>query len=282
MGFVQASCACKILTPQKKENNINTLDTARIYGKAEEVIGSFKNRSAFQIISKFKLSNSALDNFELAVSEAKNSIAVSKEKLKVNDIPVFLFHKDKHQDMHKVADTLSRIFKILKKEDIIKEGGISVYSPMELKAIQQWKDITVVQAPMNVLDSRLLHDNLINTLIRHDVKLFIRSIFLQGLIFMKAEELPAHMEFTRPYLKQVNDIALEAERSIQELAFCFVRDSPGVTSIVVGADTIEQLKENIHLLESSPLPDLIYDKIKKISRSVPEEVITPALWNHKL
>jgi aryl-alcohol dehydrogenase-like predicted oxidoreductase len=261
------------------DRGIQTLDTARIYGNAEEVIGSFGHANQFNIISKFKLSDAALTNTDLAIAEAKESLAFSARQLKRDRIPVYLFHKNKDQEMQKVAAIIPVVLKQLKDDGLIQEGGISVYAPEELHYIQDWQHIRAVQVPMNLLDTRLLQDNRIQTLIKNHVKVFIRSIYLQGLLLMKEETLPQHLSSSKSYLQQIKTMAASVNKSVSDLAFSFVRDTPGVTSIVVGAETIEQLRENIQLLSSTPLSQSIYGEIKESFKNIPETIITPALWN---
>jgi aryl-alcohol dehydrogenase-like predicted oxidoreductase len=184
------------------ENGINTLDTARIYGNAEEVIGSFEQADQFTIISKFKLSDAALDNIDLAICEARESVRISSETLKIKTIPICLFHKNKEQQIKKVSEILPAIIITLKQEGRISEGGISVYSPAELQYIRDWKTISAVQVPMNVFDTRLLTENLIEILIKNQVKVFIRSVFLQGLILMDESRVPEHLSFAKSPLQQ--------------------------------------------------------------------------------
>jgi aryl-alcohol dehydrogenase-like predicted oxidoreductase len=264
------------------DNGINTLDTARIYGSAEEVIGSFEQSDQFIIITKFKLSDAALDNIDLAICEARESVRDSCETLKITTIPICLFHKNKDQAIEKVSDILPAILKVLKKEGWISEGGISVYSPAELQYIRNWETIRAVQVPMNIFDTRLLTQNLMQILVDNQVKVFIRSIYLQGLILMDENQVPDHLSFAKAPLQRLKKIAASANREIKNIAFSFVRDSPGVTSLVVGAETVGQLKENLALLSGSPLPPEVYSDILNAFKDLPEELITPALWNKNI
>jgi aryl-alcohol dehydrogenase-like predicted oxidoreductase len=259
-------------------HGIRSLDTARIYGNAEEVIGSCKNAGAFTLISKFKLSNAALADKTLAIKEASESVKTSCKFLGVNRIPIVLFHKDKEQPIDKAMQVLPVVFERLKNEGLISEGGISVYTPNELLDIPDWNNINSVQVPMNVFDTRLLHNGILQTLTENGVKIFIRSVFLQGLIAIGETGLPEHLSFSKPFLHKLKLIANQANRELKELAFVFVRDTPGISSIVIGAETIEQLRENIQLLTAPPLPENIHTEIKQCFKNVPEQLITPALW----
>ncbi|WP_121357247.1 aldo/keto reductase [Flavisolibacter nicotianae] len=261
------------------DKGIRILDTARAYGNAEQVIGSFANRKYFTCISKFKLSPEALDNPSLAIAEARQSAITSCEMLNVDCLPVLLFHKGPEEPIEKVASLLPLIFKTLKSEGLIGEGGLSAYTPDELICIRDWETIRSVQVPMNVFDTRLLQGNLLQTLAEKNVRVFVRSVYLQGLLLMETH--PPHLSFAKPYLDQLEAIAKKADRTIKELAFAFVRDTPGVSSIVVGAETIGQVQENIELLATPPLPEHITSEIKQRFAAVPLDLITPARWPQK-
>lgn len=261
------------------DKGIRTLDTARTYGNAEQVIGTFANRQALTCISKFKLHTEALSNPLLAVDEARQSVLTSCQMLNIGCLPVLLFHKEPEQPTEKIASLLPLIFKTLKSEGLIGEGGLSAYTPDELTYIRDWETIRSVQVPMNVFDTRLLQGNLLQTLTENKVRVFVRSVYLQGLLLM--ETLPPRLSFAKPYLDQLEVIAKNVGRTLKELAFAFVRDTPGVSSIVVGAETIGQVEENVNLLTTPPLPEQITAEIRQRFAAVPLDLITPARWPQK-
>jgi aryl-alcohol dehydrogenase-like predicted oxidoreductase len=65
---------------------------------------------------------------------------------------------------------------------------------------------------------------------------------------------------------------------INELAFAFVRDIPEITSIVIGVEKLEQLKENISMLNLSPLSTKIRQRLLNEFSDLPEALINPILW----
>lgn len=260
------------------ENGITTLDTARSYGNSEEVIGSFERSEEFTIVSKFKLSDAAFENPALALEEARQSIKVSLKNLGISMLPICMYHTKIDQDMKRLNLLIPDLFEKLIEEGLIAEGGISLETPDPLSQINNWKNINSVQVPMNVLDTRLLQDGRMQALMENGVKVFIRSIYLQGLILMEETELPAHLLAAKPYLQSIRSIASGMDKTVQELAFAFVRDTPGVSSIIVGADTIEQLAENAGLLLTPSLPEGVHQEIQERFKEVPGKTITPALW----
>lgn len=259
-------------------NGISSLDTARIYGNAEEMIASFNQASDFTIISKFKLSDDALNSPMLALEEARHSVKTSCNALQIDCLPICLFHMNRLQDVDKIVHLLPLVLKTLEDEGLINIGGISVNKPNDLKQIKDWKYIRAVQVPMNVFDSRLLQDNLMKVLINNEVMVFIRSVYLQGLMLMNATDIPAYLSEAIPGIIKLRTMSEKLNRSVKDLAFTFVRDTPGVTSIVIGAETIQQLQENIALLNSPALPLQVRKELEEYCHEIPELIITPALW----
>ncbi|MDO8686553.1 MAG: aldo/keto reductase [Clostridiales bacterium] len=81
--------------------------------------------------------------------------------------------------------------------------------------------------------------------------MFVRSVFLKGLFFLKPEELPERLHMAAGSLRTLQKLSDREGMSIAQLAMSFIRDMEGVTSIVVGAETVEQVNEDIKLMEAS-------------------------------
>lgn len=253
------------------------LDTARHY-QSEEIIGESGLAPEFTIVSKFKLNQSHLQSFDLAMEEARKSVSKSCEALKIKKLPICLFHQDIDHPIAQVMELLPQILKCLKKEGLIEIGGISVYYPQELNYIKDWSTIAAVQVAMNVFDLRLLKNGLLQRLKQNGTAVFIRSVFLQGMLLMKPEDLPQHLKGAEPYLVQLNELASAAGLSVAQLVFSYIRDTEGVTSLVIGAENVEQIRQNVDLLHGPGLSTTTRLAIEEKFRDLPEAIITPGLW----
>ncbi len=261
------------------ELGVKSLDTAREYGSAEEVIGTSGLSEKFLITSKFKLSNAALTDTGLAVTEAEVSVRESCKRLRINRIPILLLHKNPDQDIHSVAGTLPKVISHLTEKNLIKTGGISVFDPAEINYLTDWDLIKVVQAPLNLLDTRLIENNLLPVLIQNSVNVYIRSIYLQGLLLLNNTTIPPNLQPVVPYLNKLQEIALKSGVTVRQIAFTFVRDTPGITGMIIGADDLHQLKENMALTACPALSPEVRNQTLSIARNIPETLITPAFWN---
>ena len=63
-----------------------------------------------------------------------------------------------------------------------------------------------------------------------------------------------------------------------ELAMRYVLSLAGVTSVLIGVETIEQLRENLRLVGRGPLPADVMVAVEQVIPDLPEEVVTPPLW----
>ena len=75
-----------------------------------------------------------------------------------------------------------KILKNLKSKQIIKNIGISVYTPKTMLEIINKYQIDIVQFPFNVFDNRFNSDSILSELEKKSIKVYLRSIFLQGLL----------------------------------------------------------------------------------------------------
>ena len=106
-----------------------------------------------------------------------------------------------------------------------------------------------VQLPYSILDRRM--ENSLVKLKKYGVETHTRSVFLQGLYFKSTHNIPKKLKTLKPYLKRLNSICLNNNISMSSLALNFVNQNKYVDKIVIGAESIEQLKENIDCIDSN-------------------------------
>ena len=52
-------------------------------------------------------------------------------------------------------------------------------------------------------------------------------------------------------------------KTLAQLAIAFIRDCPGVTSLVLGADTPQQVQENLAQFATPPLSESVMDRLRR-------------------
>jgi len=76
-------------------------------------------------------------------------------------------------------------------------------------------------------------------------------------------------ERTKEAIKKYIDIADQHEMSVADLALAFVHQSPFVTSTIIGATDLTQLKTNIESINMT-LPDSVLKEIEKVHSQIPD------------
>lgn len=264
------------------DQGITAFDTASSYGNAEGLIGNFLNQKPDKeilTVTKFKLTQKEISCYESALASAKQSIQQSLLNLGIRRIPICLFHMSRELDVREVAKILPDLFEELKTSQLIDIAGISIDHPNELEHFADNPIFQAFQIPINILDQRLCGGDTLRKMKQSDKILFARSIFLQGLFFLHEEELSPQLKQAAPYLSKLKELSIKENITIQQLAFAYIRDLDAITSIVFGAECIDQIRQNIELLETPAISKETKRRIEQEFAFVPEVIITPGMWN---
>jgi len=270
--------ANKIGRPSKKEvftilefaykHGINTLDTAYSYGKSEEIIGEFvlQSKKEFKIISKPPhLNNNAM--------ELERYCLETLRRLNQNKIYGYLIHKF---DNILTYENLWNELEFLKQKRLVGKIGVSLYKPEELDYLLNKKIyFDIVQVPYSIFDRRF--ENYFPILKKRGVEIYARSIFLQGLAFMKPDDLPRHLLKARDYLKILQSLVKEKAISISSLCLIFVLLNLYIDKVIIGIDSLEHLEKNIEDLNSMKKIRNIYEELNMLSIN-DEDIILPYKW----
>jgi len=160
----------------------------------------------------------------------------------------------------------------LKKKGLVKKIGISIYSPKELEKIWKFWKPDIVQAPFNLLDQRILNSGWIDLLKKHNVKIFARSCFLQGLLIGDYNTIKISKKFKK-ILKKFHDWC--EKKNISRLKACldFIRQFQKIDFAIIGFDNSYQIKEILSILKKKR--SIITQKFKNNNLNL----IDPRKWN---
>lgn len=263
------------------DNGINVFDTAPDYGDSEKMIGKFLNshpESDICVVTKLDChyDKDIWENKEIISRKIREDFNLSCKKLGLDKIPVYLVHNAPaaFKNNAVVLDVLNEI----KSEEKIGSVGVSLYTGDELKRCIDDKRVEVVQIPFNILDRRLAVSGLLDMAQKRGLAVFARSTYLQGLLLMEPERIPEYLNEAVGPIKELRSIAEESGRSIKELCLKYVLSLSGIDSIVVGINSIEQIRENIKVFDSGPLDKEIIEAIDKIPIP-PEDILNPGNWD---
>jgi len=256
------------------EQGIREFDTAQGYGESEAVLGrafaSLGIADEVRIITKLepRLEPGRRD-------EIKRAVDRSLERLGVPRLYGLLLHREEWLD--KLNNVLANTLGGLVRDGAVQHPGVSLYTP--LKAVQALRaDIMeMIQVPANILDRRFAAAGVFKLAGEKGKKVYIRSVFLQGLLLMKPEDLPARMAFAKPTLEKIDQLRAPYEYSRAEMALLYIKAKYPQAKIVLGAETPAQLEQNLAIWQNNSAPIFASNEFDGWSAE-DERIINPALW----
>ena len=234
-GQVQIEEVQSILNYAKK-NGVNILDTASGYGDSEEVLGKV-GVDNFQIITK-------TTSIKQGVNGVVRIFYQSLKNLKQKKAYGLLIH-DIGEIEHKQFDTLLIELARLKRQGLVKKIGVSVYNSQQIDYVLDNFSIDLIQLPINILDQRLINDESLVKLKKHNVEIHARSALLQGLLLMSINAIPSWFEPIKDTLKLFHEEAKKQNLTKLQLALGFVQSLTEIDKVVVGVNSLQQLREII-------------------------------------
>ena len=261
------------------EGGVNCLDTAANYGTSEEVLGRALDelglRDVFTVVTKIPLMGDDFDSQSAVDGFVESSVIRSLKRLKLQVLPVCLFHAE---DDFRYIESLLK----LRERGLVRYVGCSVMTPTATARIVASGLADAVQLPTSVLDMRYLRQGIYREAARRGVGLFVRSIYLQGLLLMPEADIIPELRGVIPVRRRLAEIAGRAGVSVAELAARYIQSLEGVTCAVVGVETVEQMRHNTELFSKGPLDASVVRAIEDAVPELPDEILMPNKWSKRI
>ncbi|MBU4013872.1 MAG: aldo/keto reductase [Proteobacteria bacterium] len=258
------------------KNGIREFDTAQGYGDSEKVLGKALAELGFskeaRIISKF---DSNLDH--LNASDMSRALDESLERLGVRSLYGIMLHREEMLSLWNKG--LAKILQAFILSGRVEKIGISVYSPDKAIQALNTEGIIMVQLPTNILDRRFENAGVFKLADEKRKTIYIRSVFLQGLILMNPEEVPDKMDFARPVLEKLESLSNDFGLSRQEMALGYIKSEIPNAHVIFGAETPAQVTWNVECWHKS-YPQSLNRLIKEAFKEVNERLLNPTLWSN--
>jgi aryl-alcohol dehydrogenase-like predicted oxidoreductase len=152
-----------------------------------------------------------------------------------------------------------------------------VYQPEKALLALQTDGIGFVQVPSNVLDRRFEDCGVFQMAAEKQKCIYVRSVFLQGLLLMSEQDLPGEMGWAREHLRKLDALARKTGTRKRDLAMGYVKQAYPEAKIVVGVETVAQLEENLASW-SSRVPGTLVGQVQTMFRGISECFLNPGLW----
>ena len=260
------------------DGGVNCLDTAAAYGTSEEVLGRvLKDLGVAErmfVVTKVRpLTAEELVAPRLAADAIESSVSESRRRLSIDVLPGVLFHRECDAIYGEILDDLRR-------RGMLIHAGVSCSNfPGPASDFADAGFVTALQIPGNILDRRHQTSGIFKKAATRGVAVFLRSVYLQGLLLMPEAEIPEHLSEVIPCRQRLEALSRQAGLSLGELALRYMLAHEGITSILTGVETVAQIQENLSTFEAGPLSSDLVSEIDALQLEPPEHVITPFGWS---
>lgn len=223
------------------------LDTSIDYENSLKKINSF-NFNNWQITTKMdpkKLDFSSEQNLYLSV---ENQIKLIKQNSSIKTIKNLLI-RNSNMILTPKGKILYKVLKKIKRNKLIINFGYSIYNFKNLEKIIINFRPDLIQCPYNVFDRRIENIKIKKLLKKKKIKIQARSIFLQGVLLKKIDELPKFFHKWKKLFLNFENLIKINKLTALSLCFNFVNNNKDIDEILIGVQNNKELKEifNIEL-----------------------------------
>lgn len=265
---------CREIMAEAYAAGIRCFDTAAAYGESESVLGKALAELAITdsvtLISKCRPLDPAIDDPEVVRLRINTLLENSLKNLGVEQLPVYMFHRD--VDLRWIS-----ILADLQERGLIARIGVSVETPNGAEAAANEPLVEALQLPHNLFDHRFSKGSWFKDKAGKRL-LFARSAFLQGLMLMPEERIPEGLNAVIPVRRQVEKIAADAGMGMAELCLRYSLSFPSIDSVLIGVDSVQQLKQNTAMAARGPLSTEVVERINSVVPDFPDSIVRPSLW----
>ncbi|OGT32160.1 MAG: hypothetical protein A3E87_05060 [Gammaproteobacteria bacterium RIFCSPHIGHO2_12_FULL_35_23] len=249
------------------ENKIQIIDTAVAYGQSEQFVGKALQGlppGLFKIITKVPSD---------CTSQAMQAVfQQSLNNLRQNKIYGLLVHNAK-QLLLSTSDLLWNEMESFKAQGLVKKIGVSVYTGKEIDQILERFNIDIIQLPINVFDQKLEREGYLQKLKNKGIEIHVRSIFLQGIILSKPENLPSKLNELKPIIIKLNQYCKQKNVLPLQLALAYIWHLKQIDHALVGVTGVKEFQSILNSIVNLPT-DLDYS-IFNVNK---EYLVNPAMW----
>lgn len=251
---------------------VDTLDTAMAYGESEAVLGQ-TGVHGFRVITKVGAMPQEIATSNAAAAWLRSEVASSCAKLGKSGVDGLLLHRPE-QLLGEAGAWLANALQLVRDEGLARKIGFSVYSPQSLAALCQVLEPDLVQAPLSLVDQRLITSGWLDRLASHGAEVHVRSVFLQGVLLQRAEDLPGQFVAWNPLWQRWQQWLSDTRSDALSSCINFAISQAGVSRVVVGVDSAAQFKQVVESAQTGgnhlPWPALACED---------ERLINPSLWS---
>jgi len=255
---------------------INFIDTARLYGTAEEIIGrALRGRRAEYFLAS-KVPNFADENLTGGILRERifASVEESLRHLQSEAIDVMMIHSAP-ADVILRGEVMGALIDVKRKGQV---GwlGASVYGEEAALAAIADGRYDCLQIAYNLLDRRP-EKQILNRARAARVGIIARSVLLKGALSHRYRHLPEGLAALRHAVEQAMALADVSADGLVELAYRYVLSRQPPDTALAGASSIAELEQVVAAAARGPLADNLIAEIAKMAIDQ-ENLLNPGTW----
>lgn len=238
------------------EVGIRVIDTARMYGESEAVLGENKVARGFKIVSKFMPST--------VNRSIREQLQTSCNFLRTASLYAYLAHRPLAllEDNNDWQELIS-----LRGEGKIEKIGFSLNFPHELEQLMQHGHLPdIIQVPYNYFDNRF--EPLMIELKKQNCEIHSRSAFLQGLFFADVNELNTSFDEAK---ERISVLQQTFKKELSSVLLKYVLSKSFIDCVIIGIENVVQLNQNIMGIDDVAL-------IERNIQDFSENILVPSNW----
>lgn len=245
---------------------INYFDTADLYdkGENERIIGKLLKGKRQEILLATKVGNQWRKDgsgWDWNPSKAyiKTAVKESLKRLQTDYIDLYQLHGGTIEDP---IDETIEAFEELCQEGCIRYYGISSIRHNVIREYVQRSNMVSNMMQYSLLDRRP-EEFALDHLAEQSVGVLVRGGIAKGLLASKeARSYLGHEAEVVRAIQAFLDHKLQGSQERGHLALAYCWQHPAVASIVIGASSAEQLRQNAEALQHAPLPEGLYQELQ--------------------
>lgn len=230
---------------------LSVLDVSGNHGRAEQVLGDLIPRPVpFRLTLAAARADRGPDFVEAEARASLRRLAVERADAIIVSSPSELFGP------HGAAvwDRLQR----LRDQGLFARVGVAAHASDDPVGVARRFKPDVLQAPASLLDQRLLADGSLQRIAGMGIEVQLRSIFLNGLLFLPPDRVPAQLKGASGRLSKVRRMIAEGRSDPLQAALGFALSRVEASAVLVGVTSAAELSAVV-AAASSPPPDLDWD-----------------------
>ncbi|MRR14021.1 aldo/keto reductase [archaeon] len=255
-------------------SGIREFDTAQAYGESEAVLG--KALTSLGLWNQCRIITKPDPKMDPRQPELlKESLRGSLTRLNILSLYGFMLHREEWIDS--LDDGLGELLQELVCDGMVQHIGVSLYSPRRAHQAISCGIFDMIQVPANILDRRFLSEGIFEKDVNRGMQIYVRSVFLQGLLLMEGDAIPENMVFARDVIISLEELCRQYDVDRRQVALGYVRQKYPDAKIVFGAESVQQVRQNAGFWRGEP-PDALINELDNIYGSVDDRILDPTRW----